>query len=66
MKRLTSDWQKRAALEAQKKQEAFDRIRRLTIMRGFYEIKSEVSDWILATGFWQDINFWRDDQNWID
>lgn len=23
-------------------------------------------DWILATGFWEDLNVWRDDQTWID
>ena len=23
-------------------------------------------DWILDTGFWEDLNVWRDDQNWID
>lgn len=25
-----------------------------------------VSDWILATGFWNDAGFWRDEQVWID
>jgi len=25
-----------------------------------------VSDWILATGFWEDTGFWRDGENWID
>lgn len=23
-------------------------------------------DWILDTGFWEDLNVWRDDQTWID
>ena len=23
-------------------------------------------DWILRTGFWDDVGFWRDDKLWID
>jgi hypothetical protein len=25
-----------------------------------------VSDWILATNFWDDAGFWRDDETWND
>lgn len=24
------------------------------------------SDWILLTGFWNDIGIWNDSENWID
>lgn len=30
------------------------------------EIGSDPSDWILVTGFWDDLNWWDDTANWID
>jgi hypothetical protein len=45
---------------------------RIIDYRTFYQYAGEyltaapVSDWILATGFWNDSGFWRDGENWID
>lgn len=38
------------------------------MMQGWFSalMGSETSDWILATGDWNDSGFWRDDENWVD